>query len=228
MRKLQWDSDFWGVNVYHLNNIETLDLKQLNNQCYLVQALVNVRDISFIGELEDKGFGFKESKITLFKKNKRKIIKIPHNFKVLSLSDLEPYEHIFFELYGVYTRYNIFPSDKVNKFYYTWLINSIRGQMDDQCIGYFIDDELAGFITYKRNDSHLIIGLLGVLPNFRGRGISQLLLNYVDNVAFKSGLDGIKVSTQGTNIIALNAYIRNGYTINSIDHWYYLTKGEFR
>jgi len=228
MKKLQWDSDFWGVNVFHLTQIETLNFGQLGDKHFLIQALPNVSDLPLIHRLEDKGFKFQESKVTFLKNKFCEIETDRLNFRALSSLDLKPYEDSFFELYGKNTRYDIFDPKKVNEFYYTWLTNSTDGQMDDECIGYFINGQLAGFVTYKTKGDFVVIGLLGVLPHYRGYGISQYLLNYVDNVAVNTSSEGIKVSTQGKNISAINSYIKNGYNVASIDHWYYLIKGELK
>lgn len=221
MKKLQWDSTFWGVDIFHLDKLSSLDFEKITSPYYLVQAIPNIGDLDFIHGLEKKEFTFKECKVILQKKKLDVINEENVNFKEITLIDLQPYQNIFFELFGENTRYDIFPKHKVNDFYYTWMVNSIAGTMDDACIGYYIDNQLAGFITYRIRKPIITIGLLGVLPEFQGRGISQLLLAYVDNVAFNKAINTIEISTQGKNINALNAYIKNGYRISSIDHWYY-------
>ncbi len=93
--------------------------------------------------------------------------------------------------------------------------------MDDKCYGYYIDDELAGFITFSYKDYELCIGLVGVLPRFQKRGVAQNMLDFVNNMAFKKKLTKISVSTQGKNITAINAYLTNGFMIENIKYWYY-------
>lgn len=228
MKKLKWDSDFWGLDIIHLDTQEEFLFDKITSERFLVQALPEISDEEFIRNLELNGFFFKESKITL-QKEKMGIVKIDDtSFQKLTLMKLKPYQKIFFKLFGVNSRFDIFPSDKVNDFYYTWMVNSIDGEMDDECIGHFIGAKLTGFITYRIRGSAIIIGLLGVLPEFQGRAISQLLLSYVDNVAIKNNINKVRISTQGKNIKALNAYIKNGYRIISINHWYYFTKGEIK
>lgn len=228
MRKLKWDSCFWGFDIFHLdvNNDSNVKLSSDNN--YIIQSLCDVSDNGSINILEREGFSFKESKITL-NKTKMDILKTNNiKFQKLSVADLTPYKDIFFELFGRNSRFNIFPEEKVNEFYYTWLINSIDGKMDDSCIGYFKGNKLAGFVTYRIRESEIVIGLLGVLPEFQAQGVSQILLNYIDDVGVNNSLKTLSVSTQGTNIHALNAYIKNGYRIHSIKHWYYYIKGEIK
>lgn len=229
VQKLTWDSNFWSVDIYHIEKIEDLNINQIDSEArLLIQALPNVSELTFIHKLENRGFKFIESKITLFKRKYTGIIGDTTNFKALTSFDVKQYEGIFLEMYGRNSRFDVFHRKKVNEFYYTWLVNSTDGKMDDKCIGYFIEDQLAGFVTYKIKNNIIVIGLLGVLPHYRGFGISQLLLKYVDNLAQNNSSDGIRVSTQGKNIKAINAYIKNGFYITNIDHWYYLIKGELK
>lgn len=225
MKKLQWDTDFWGIDIIHIDKSNDIDFVAITNNSYLIQSLPNTDDLEFIHYLESNGFHFVESKVTLQKqKNLVKSTK-NSNFRDLKSEDIEIYQDIFFDLFGQNSRYSMFSNEKINEFYYIWIINSIRGLMDDKCIGYFMEDKLAGFVTYRIRNNIMIIGLFGVIPEFQGKGISQILLNYIDNIAAKCNINSIKIATQGKNLKALNAYIKNGYNIYSIDHWYYLIKG---
>lgn len=225
MIKLQWDSDFWGIDIFHFDKSKGFDKDEITGKLALVQALPNVSDLDFIHELEQNGFKFKECKITL-KKNKFYKHKIDNSsFRTLTVNDLQPYKKMLYELFGNNSRYDIFADDKVNFFYYTWLVNSIDGKMDDECIGHFIGDKMTGFVTYRLQGSEMSIGLFGVLPEFQGQEISQLILSYIDEIAMNNNVNKVIVATQGTNTKAINAYIKNGYNIYSIDHWYYFMKG---
>lgn len=224
MKKLEWDSNFWGIDIFHLEKFDDLNLKEISSNKYLIQALPKVSNLKFINHLEKKEFNFKESKITLQKRIDSIYDLDKSNFKSLTVNDVEQYHDTFLVLFGKNSRFDIFPDVKVNKFYYTWVINSIAGKMDDRAIGYFLRNKLAGFVTYRINSSNITIGLLAVLPEFQGRSISQLLLTYVDNIAKEKNINDVRISTQGKNFNALNAYIKNGYRIQSIEHWYYKIK----
>ncbi|MBM7539783.1 GNAT family N-acetyltransferase [Amphibacillus cookii] len=227
MKKMQWDSVFWGIDIFHLTKIETLEFDQVMDKNFLIQALPNVSDLTFIHELEDNNFKFQESKITFIKRNEE--LKIDFSqFKPLLASELKPYKEYFFQLYGGNSRFNVFSHKKVNEFYYQWLVNSSSGKMDDECIGFYVNGKLAAFVTYKINKNCIDIGLLGVFPDYRGQGISQSLLSYIDRLAVDSSIEYIRVSTQGRNTNAINAYIKYGFQIKSIDHWYYYIKGELK
>lgn len=232
MKKLEWDSNYWGIDVYHVNKKKDFDLKILlqkkgnKNETWLVQALLPINQVEETNSLENEGFKFIETKINMIKILQEKVDVDFNKFRKIKKLDLKDKKNVFFELYGRFSRFNTFDVSKVNNFYYLWVINSINGSMDDECIGYYSEDKLMGFITYKFQLNEVSIGLLGVFPEFQKKGISQQLLNYVNNEAIKKRYSKINVSTQGKNYNAINTYIKNGYIVNDIKNWYYL-EGEY-
>jgi dTDP-4-amino-4,6-dideoxy-D-galactose acyltransferase len=231
MRKLKWDSEFWGFDIINIDEDDefyyngSIDWSLCTNSYFLVQALIEDSKIQQINFLEDKGFRFVESKVTLLKPVGKLIEIEEDNFSQVKETDLLPYINEFYNMYGDISRFNLFPEDKVNDFYYRWVVNSISGTMDDKCVGYYVANKLAGFITYKFRGNEAKVGLVGVFSDYRNRGISQRLLNYLYSDAAKVGLSQISISTQGKNLYAMNSYIKNGFFFNSIKHWYYYIGG---
>lgn len=232
LSKLSWDSNFWEVDVYELNynhqiNIETYDIKLINNEKpYFIQTLISEEEIDYIDRLNNLGFRFIESKVVLEKNISNKNVVFDKNLvKNVKLEDVIIYKGKFYEMYGAVSRFNFLDKDKLNDFYYKWVINSINGELDDNCIGYYIEGALAGFITYKIENSYLKIGLVGVFPDFQGMQISSILLQYISYLGVIKGCNKVIVATQGRNIKAINVYIKNGFYINNIKHWYYLKEG---
>lgn len=230
--RLDWDSMFWGVDIYNVKkHYESNDFKQefnkeFSGQPYLIQALVKDKDIEFINFLEEAGFRFVESKVNLVKKNKKTSGIFPEVlFKEVKQDELIEYKDEFYNLYGEVSRFSFSQKEKVNEFYYKWVVKSIQGKLDDNCIGYYDEGALEGFITYKIIEQKLIIGLVGVFPKYQGKKISQKLLDYIEKEAVKNNCNEIHVSTQGKNIKAINAYIKSGFFIEDISHWYYLREG---
>lgn len=229
MDKLEWDSEFWGIEIYNIDKnyiFNILSEKNRNkSKPWLIQSLVDVDQVETINLLEDKGFRYVDTKVNLVKKVTNKIGVDEYSFKNVSYDDIKSYKNVFGTLYYEVSRYNIFNIKKVNEFYYTWIINSINGKMDDKCIGYYVKGKLAGFTTFKIRKNQLLIGLVGVFPEFQRKGISQELLHMVNNQAVDKNCSVINVSTQGRNLNAINAYIKNKFIIESIQNWYYLREG---
>lgn len=218
LKKLSWDSQYWEKEIYNADNIADIPA---DNKAELIQCLIPCHDVNQINLACSKGFKFIQGKVTLEKpiKNNKEIDK--KYFKPLKLDELEIHKDIFYDMYGAYTRHPMFSKQKINDYYYCWIANTIKGQLDDECISYYIGNEAAGFITYKKKGDTLVIGLVGVFPKFQRRGLSQKLLNYADYYAFKNGCKTISVATQDSNITAINAYIKHGYNIGTIDYWFY-------
>lgn len=75
-------------------------------------------------------------------------------------------------------------------------------------ISYFVDDVLAGVLSYMIIDSTLDIGRLVVHPDYFRRGIGKALVEYVETI---EGIDKIIVSTAALNTPARQLYVRQGY-----------------
>lgn len=231
MIRLDWDSEFWGVDIFNIDESDifyksgVIDEIIKNKDNYVIQALISDYKVKQIQQMEEGGFRFVESKITLKKSINQTIYIDFCNFKKIEEKEIRSYKDVFFDLYGKVSRYSLFPNEKINYFYYTWVVNSIYGKMDDECIGYYIDNQLAGFATYRYRDGETIIGLIGVFPDFQNKGISQKILYYINNDAIEKGHKIVSISTQGINSKAINAYIKNGFYFDSIKYWFYMNGG---
>lgn len=233
IEKMDWDTDFWGIPIYNASKENEVTRRELDfdkefcRTPFIIQALALDSDIEFINFLENNKFRFVESKVNLIKSVQVQSCEF-EGFRIRDarIVDFQLYLDDFYELYGEVSRFNFLEKSKVNQFYYQWVTNSINGKMDDNCIGYYDEEILEGFITYKINESNLTIGLVGVFPKYQGKKISHRLLSYINNLAIKNHCDKIYISTQGKNIKAINAYIKSGFIINNIQQWYYLKGGE--
>lgn len=230
--KMDWDTSFWGVDIYNANkccDITKYELsldRELNSSPFIIQALATDSDIEYINFLEDNEFRFVESKVNLVKSVQDKIDIVEVNaFRDARLEEFHLNKDTFYSLYGGVSRFSFLGKRKVNEFYYKWITKSIKGELDDNCVGYYSEESLEGFITYKVVNKNLIIGLVGVFPKYQGKKVSQKLLCYINNLAINNGCNKIYVSTQGKNIKAINAYIKSGFFIDSIKHWYYFKGG---
>lgn len=65
------------------------------------------------------------------------------------------------------------------------------------------------------------IGLVGVNPIWRGKGIGWNLQLGVLKQLKSLGVDHVEVVTQGRNVSAQNLYCKSGYLLKSIDLWYH-------
>lgn len=237
LKKLEWDSLFFDMEIYSLQVdinysikdtlIQKIEEVSNKNTKFLIQTLIPSDEHRTIEHIQEVGFEYVETKINLTKD-----VMIENNvdenmyLKKIKFEDTFSFRDILFDMYGENSRFtSITSSQIVNKFYYEWIINSIVGRHDDECIGYYSDGQLNGFLTYKIRDNRMTIGLLGVLPDFQGRGISSYLIEYAAQLAAENKCKKITISTQESNTKAISVYLKKGFMIESKEDWYYYKEG---
>jgi len=75
--------------------------------------------------------------------------------------------------------------------------------------GYFIEDILAGIVSYKIIEDVLDIHRVAVHPCFFKRGIAGKLVDFVEGI--NSGINKVVVCTGKKNIPAVSLYLKKGY-----------------
>lgn len=87
-------------------------------------------------------------------------------------------------------------------------IESLK-EWDEIFYGYYINDVLAGIISYKIIENVLDIHRVAIHPNFFRRGIAGKLVSFVEGL--NSSINKIVVCTGKKNLPAVNLYLKNGY-----------------
>ena len=219
MKKLEWDSDFWGIPYYQLDSLDEIASIDENRAFY--QIILDDLEIKNSNLLST--FTFLEAKIEM-----SKVISIENSFcdklDKIKLEDVELNSNVFFQMFGTISRFRMFDQEKVNEFYNTWLTNSILGKFDSNAIGYYKNNKLAGFATYRIHNDELHVGLLGVFPEYQKMGISQKIMLGLEYEASKNSVSMVRISTNTLNIAALNAYMKSGFKIDSVRYWFYVKK----
>lgn len=111
---------------------------------------------------------------------------------------------------GWCSRYKIdkhFSQEVFERFYRTWIVNSLNGKMADGV--YVINDENGapkGFATLKIAENDASIGLIAVDAAHRGEGIGKKLINHMIGVAQRRGCKRLTVATQKHNTGAVAFY----------------------
>ncbi|MBE6066927.1 MAG: GNAT family N-acetyltransferase [Clostridium lundense] len=80
---------------------------------------------------------------------------------------------------------------------------------DEIFYGYFINDILAGIISYKINANILDIHRVAVHPCFFKRGIAGKMISFIEKI--QDTIDKVVVCTGKENLPAVNLYLKNGY-----------------
>lgn len=105
--------------------------------------------------------------------------------------------------------------DQCRRIYSEWGANSVRGQAAQWVWVAETDRRIVGFITLKTKEERGIkagaIDLIGVLPEFSGRGVGQTLVARGCEWLSSQGIPTVQVQTQSDNFAAIQLYTRMGF-----------------
>ncbi|MES2864781.1 MAG: GNAT family N-acetyltransferase [Bacteroidota bacterium] len=210
MRKLDWDSSFFKLEVGEIENND--DLKNYNYSNFDLLYVKKSEEVLIPGfrlNYEENKVLFEKEIITTKEESNsvKQYSKIKYN--VEEIYDLA-YES------GKYSRFlrdSLFGESNFKKLYKTWVDNSISKQFADDIFLYFIEDKLVGFVTYKKHSTYGQIGLIAVSKNFQGKGIGRQLIVEVENSLFRTGIKKLRIPTQLENKEACFFYKKIGYKI---------------
>jgi len=105
-------------------------------------------------------------------------------------------------------------------------VDSLR-ECDETFYGYYVDDVLAGIISYNIIKFVLDIHRVAIHPNFFRMGIAGKLINFIEDL--EGNIDKYVVCTGAKNLPAVNLYLKRGYkkvTDKKIGEKVYLTEFE--
>jgi dTDP-4-amino-4,6-dideoxy-D-galactose acyltransferase len=207
-KKLDWDSDFFKIDIYQCNvfNSEFLPRESLPQKFDLLYVISNQLlktnlfssyvggKVYFQKELNDKNLISNEN--LDFKP--KKISKGMIDLAILS---------------GKYSRFNLdynIPKNYFEKLYMKWIENSLNDS-NKGIIIYEIKNKPCGFVCFEIIRGWVQIGLVAVESEYQGKGIGEKLLFAVENESIKFNLKRIVIPTQLNNQKAIKFYNKLGY-----------------
>lgn len=128
---------------------------------------------------------------------------------------------------GVYSRFRLDPhmeSGKFRELYLLWLENSLKKILADETYVITVNDETAGFISLRSQNTNTVIGLIAVSKRFQGQGLGTQLLQQAESHAKKEGMKYLFVSTQFQNSAAVALYEKYGFKLKEESYLYHLWK----
>lgn len=228
IKKLDWDSDFFGVNIAQLDldegeevNLNLIDVFSKKNDIGLIQACLDIANIDAIRLLEGIGFRLADLRVEL----SASLIGFAYpqaEFLIADKGDLAKLKEIA-ALAFVKSRYfrEAVSRPKAASFFQLWVEKAVLGEFDDVCLKVEVDNMPAGFLTVRLIGEIARIGLLGIGANFQRTGLGTRLINSLFAYLKDKGIKEIKVATQGINIASQNFYIKNGFRVDSLKGWFY-------
>ena len=236
---LEWDSDIFGFKMGKIENVlmnmgNSLRYKFLNeivNDCMKehythISCRLGPKDYETIHILEKLGFNIFDIQITL---------STPEGFSNASVESSQEFlirealERDLVQLKKVVkdsftdTRFVVdqkFPRNGVNKLYSEWIKNSV---FNPKQFVFVAQDKISKLLTafsIASFDPDIeeafgarvgSIDLIAVLEKNRNQGIGQLLTRFVLNW-FKEKVDKVEIRTQISNVPAVRAFMRGGFT----------------
>ena len=212
---LEWDSSFFGFDVYSINsNNETTIKDQLHqlekhdgSLVYLFTDLVF--DDVFLTKSSGKFVGTK----VVFSKN---LQSVSFNNIIKSIKyDVIPRELLSLAFQsGEFSRFKIdtrLARESFEELYKKWLLKAIDNT-DIETLVYSEGDIIKGFISVEFSEE-AVIGLFAVDETMRGKGIGKLLLNQAEYISKNKGYNNLLIPTQKENSGACGFYLNSNYKI---------------
>jgi dTDP-4-amino-4,6-dideoxy-D-galactose acyltransferase len=212
MFKLNWDSDFFQLNIGEI------DLKFINvipkSLDFDLIYLKNSKDVHF--EISDFYLNHEENRVIFSKtiENQEIIELTVKDYDEFPIENKKLYS-IAFES-GKYSRFNLdtnFSNLDFEKLYSVWVDKSITKEIADKLFYLDFKGEVIGFITLKRDNSDGIIGLFAIDQRYQGNGLGSNLLKAVELYCMQNEIKKICIPTQKENIPACTFYSKLGYLI---------------
>lgn len=235
-RRLEWDSDFWGFGCARVQG-----QKLRKGQMRAIEAWCDMHGITFLQylapagdpisarEAEEGGFHLVDERLTL-------ACGIAGGSPDASLpaievrpgraQDLRELEAIARVSHTDSRYYNDpgFPRASCDSLYSTWIRRSLEAAIADIVFVPVVDGEPAGYVTCKRDAASAKngwIGLLGVGPKARGRGVGGALVRRAIDWFEEAGVEEVLVVTQGRNEAAQRLYRSCGFLTRDTGLWYH-------
>jgi len=234
-KRLDWDSDFFGVNVGYISclrltqNIERHIRRFIRKEKIgMLQYLCNCHDRESVITSEKNGYSFVDMRLTFeqFLRDGNRVEEREHYHVGKGREgDVKKLKEIATGIYK-YSRYYFdtnFARDKVVDFYRGWIEKAIHGKFDDYAYVLYRGDEPIGFCSVKKTRKHAAkIGIFGMSPEYNGKGLSTYLLNAsLGKLKNEEGVDYVEVVTQGRNYAAQRLYQRCGFLTKCTELWYH-------
>jgi dTDP-4-amino-4,6-dideoxy-D-galactose acyltransferase len=214
IKRLSWDSDFFGIEVGETNSNDTISLNIAAKNYDLIY-------VKHQEEIKLQGFTctYQENKVLFSKEISEE------NFSNENIVSAFNNKTKIDELYvlafesGKYSRFLLdknFGRENFEKLYEKWIDNSLNKNFADIFLLYKEDNEIIGLVTAKINENSAQIGLIAVSPDHQGKGIGKKLIFEIQNVLINKGIPTLHIPTQLENKEACFFYKKMGYEIINI------------
>lgn len=224
IKRLDWDSDFFGFEVGKL---------QLEENEQIPSGLLCENDFKLIYVFSDTPLKWEateevEVKLVDVKVTyqKEKLQSVRNDVKIeSSLTWSKKMEELAYQS-GEYSRFKIddnFAPTVFLKMYEIWLRSSLAHEIASEVM-VFNPEDPEGFLTVNIQEEEATVGLIAVDNRSRGKGVGKRLMQQLEGLALKNHVSRIKVATQEANVIANRFYKSLGYIVAEKHYIYHVWK----
>lgn len=227
---LPWDSDFFGVRIARLlpPQLSPAAVTQALEWCtgQEIQCLYFLADPAHgetIELAEKNGFHLVDIRTTLARRTApvetpgAPTIRLYRDGDLESLKALARRNHSDSRFF----RDSRFPKERAEALFETWIERSCQGWAQAVFVAE-VDGIASGYTTcHIDKDGAGSIGLLGLAPHARGRGMGSFLINEAISYFRRKDVSRISVVTQGSNLGAQRLYQKCGFMTDSVQLWYH-------
>jgi len=224
VKKLEWDSNFFGyqVGLKTINSIEEFQLDSLMEELKTFKLIYVYSDVELS---ENNNLLLVDTKVDFFKS-------LENDFDVTEIEEFDLNTHSYKELLdlaylsGNVSRFKVdsnFSNNEFEKLYKEWVNNSVNKIIAFKTLVKTINNKVVGFITLGEKDSDTAkIGLIAVNEMFQGKRIASKLIESCEMISKQKKYSGLEVSTQFTNSKAMAFYKKQNFHIKNTTYIYHL------
>lgn len=235
---LPWDTEFFRCRIARVCG-DTLEPEQAtqvdewcrSNRVRCLYFLSRADAPATIQTAEQHGFGLVDIRVTL----ERVIVNSPAPFcpeppADVSIRPVQPADlptlQAMARVGHKETRFfsdSHFPRQRAEDFYSTWFTLESQGRAQAVLVAVLAANQPLGYISCHLETTGRTgqIGLVGVDPGFRGKGIGKTLVLAAMNWYRARGAEKVTVVTQGRNCGAQRLYQRCGFSSRDLQLWYH-------
>lgn len=227
IRKLDWDSKFFGLQIGRVY-LRTLD--DAVDLALMHYDLKYQYDLLYVFSKEGLCFEAIGAELVDEKVLYSKICQKREKSSEVMLYGLpEPTESLY-ELAlvsGEFSRFRLdkrLPEGSYEHLYRKWIENACPREGSNKRILVYVEDNIPrGMITVDFKDDYAQIGLVAVDPQYQHQGIGTKIMSTLERGLFEEGVMTIDVATQKANMDACRWYEKNGFKVKSVTpiyHWW--------
>jgi len=226
MLRCDWESEFFGFDVYHQDagGLSDSELKLIIDDCSSKSQFLLRVTFSKNRNLQEKlaniGFYHVDDLIN-FEKNLGGCFDLEtESFPSFDINPplyfglLQKKHTILFEEFScrlfIKSKYYFdkrYKPDRVDQMYADWFSRSLNGESDDFVLGITSSKSLVAFASIKQH-THTVagIGLFAIIPEYQGQGIGKTFIKNLCWYLHVKGFKNLLVATQSRNFIAKKLY----------------------